>query len=650
MQVQVLHRQSKDFMATSPFEFKLRSAEDKTAVELEIMRRIQAAVSDSREQRDDWRAYADQIEGLLGGTGSNTPWQGACELNDTLTMEQFLSAHAALSGAQDRYPPVMVEATNKDDEKSAEMQEAYIPLKLNQGGFDKAKNELIFNALRYPVAIGYAGHRQIVRQRWEEIDVHPETGLKVEEDEQEPGTAYEKGYESFPEVIEDGLESLCIDSPDFYLYPATANDLQAANGCGHRIYLSADDLLAGIKDLDYDEDAVMELIAMGPGRRCEDSEEDRQQLYDRQGVSPPEDGDDLYEVFRWFCKPPLLYEQGEDGKPDFIVPGRYRDRDLEVICCPSSNIVLRMGISTHGHTRPYVPFYCWPVPGSFYGWCIPMLLDSIQTEANANIQHTINCMNMEINPAMKIQDSILQRYENIKFHPGAIIPYFTRPDEVQTFDFPVKSTVGLETQQWLDTKAEKVVAAGGYGTMPSKSRKAAEINATSQAASSKFDAMLRMWNLGLSTYWRQAAAILADNLPEEGEDFLSEEDHPKHITPHMLKGKFLYRPVANGQNADPQARAALAESKNKAADEYLALKGNPQTPPEVLKLKWHNTRAVLIDLGEHSPEGWIGEEPSGEAPPAPVAQPGAPPQGQPGMPGMMPPPQAQPPLQMIGAQ
>lgn len=641
-------------MATSPFEFKLKSAEDKRSVELEIMRRIQASVIGSADRDEMWQMYADQLEGLLGGTGSNLPWKGACELNDTITMEQFLTVWSALSGAQDRTPEVMVEASSKEDEKSAEMQEAYIPLKLNQGGWQKAKDAITFNALRYPVAIGYVGHRQIVRQRWQEFDAHPETGLKVEEDEQEPGTEYEKGYESFPEVIEDGLEARCVDSPDFYLYPTTQSDLQAANGCGERMYLSADDLLSCIKDLDYDEDAVMDLIAMGPGRRIGDTDDQKTQLYDRQGVSPPEDGDDLYEVFRWYCKPPLLYEQGEDGI-DFLVPERYRDRDLEVICDPCSGVVLRLGLSTHGHTRPYVAFYAWPVPGNFYGWCIPMLLDNLQAEANANLQHTINCMQMQITPAMKVSESELRRYENIKLHPGAIIPYMTRPDEIQTFEFPVTSTVGLEFQQYFDTKAEKIVTAGGYGTMPSKSRKAAEINATSQAAASKTDLVLRNWNRGLETFVRQAVAILAENMPDEGEDFLNEEDQPQHITAQNLRGRFQYRPVANGQNADPQARAALAESKNKTADEYLVLKANPQTPPEVLKLKWHNTRAVLIDMGEHAPEEWIGDEPSGEpAAPQPQAQPAGVPGAAGGVPPMGGPPpgmaQAPQPLQMIGAQ
>lgn len=624
-------------MPTSPFEFKLRDDETKREVELEIMRRIQDAVTDSLERDEMWQEYADQLEGLLGGTGSNTPWQGACELNDTITMEQFLNVLSAISAAVDRYPPVMVEATNKEDEKAAEMQEAYIPLKLNQGGFDKAKYDLIFNALRYPVAIGYVGHRQIIRQQWEAIEVDPDSGLEVEDDDQEPGEEYEEGYKSFPDVVEDGLESRCVDSPDFYLYPATQNDLQKAWGCGERMFWSQDELLSGIGDLDLDEEAVMQLIEQGPGQRIDGDNDKRQRMFELQGVSAPENDSDLYEVFMWFCKPPLLHEATGDGLR-FKVPERYRDRDLCVICCPAADVVLRMGLSTHGHTRPYVPFYAWPIPGNFYGWCIPMLLNSIQAEANANIQHTINCMQMEITPVLKIDDTMLRRYENISIHPGSIIPYFNRPDEIQTLDFPAKSSMGLELQQLLDTKAEKVVTAGGYGTMPSKSRKAAEINATSQAAASKSDLILRNWNRGLETYWRQAAAILADNLPEEGEDFLNEEDSKlSHITPQMLKGLYIYRPVANGQNADPQARVAIAEAKNKAADEYLALKGNPQTPPDVLKLKWHNTRSVLRDMGEHAPEEWIGEEPSGEPPPA-QPQAGAP-QGQPGMPGMIPPPQ-----------
>lgn len=301
-------------MPTSPFEFKLKSEEDKRAVELEIMRRIQCAVIDSADRDEMWIQYADQLEGLLGGTGTNTPWQGACELNDTITMEQFLNVWSAISAAVDRYPPVMVEATNKEDEKAAEMQEAYIPLKLNQGGFDRAKNDIIFNALRYPVAIGYVGHRQIIRQRWEEIEVHPDTGLEVEEDEQEPDQEYDKGYKSTPEVVEDGLESRCVDSPDFYLYPATVNDLQQANGCGERMFFSADDLLAGIKDLEFDEECVMDLLAQGPGQRIDStSENQRQNNFDQQGVQSPENASDLYEVFRWFCKPPLLYESTGDG-------------------------------------------------------------------------------------------------------------------------------------------------------------------------------------------------------------------------------------------------------------------------------------------------------------------------------------------------
>lgn len=620
-------------MSQSPFEFKL-SEETQEKVEAEIMRRISAAVSNSSDRNQMLEQYADQLEGLIGASGDSKPWDGASDLNDPLTMEQFLTAWAMVSGAMDRNPPVMVEASRADDDDAASIQEAFIPIKLNEGGYRQAKSDILFNALRYPVSIAYVGYKQVVGDEWEEVKTDPDTGLEVQDDDQDPDVKYDDGYKSVPSVLSDGLEVRCVDTPDFYMYPASHTDLQRANGCGERMYWSQDDLLAGIEDLALDKDAVLKLIAQGPTHAETDGADDaRQMLAERQGTSDPEGDDGLYEVFQWFCKPPLLFEGDDETGIEFLVPKRYLNKDLCVICCPAAQVMLRIGLSTHGHTRPYIPFYAWPIPKSFYGWCIPMLLDSVQAEANANIQHTINCANMEINPAMMVQENMLRRYENIRLHPGAMVPFGQPGDFPKPFEFPARSAIGYETQQWLSSKSEKLITAGGFGAIQSKQRKAAEVAAASQSAATKSDLILRNLNAGFEQMWAHSAALLAENMDEDGEDFLNEEDHTKKITPKMLKGRFKYRAVANGQNADPQSRVAVAQSKNEAADAYLALKGSPQTPPEVLKLKWHNTRAVLRDIGENSPEEWIGPEPSGEAAPGVPA----PPPGVPAPPGAAPP-------------
>ena len=624
-------------MNQSPFELSLEPAVH-AKLEAEIMRRINASISDMTERSQMLEQYADQIEGLIGSPGASAPWPGSSELNDPLTMEQFLTSQAMVSGAMDRNPPVMVEATSQDDEENASVQESFIPLKLNEGGFRQAKSDIIFNALRYPVAIAYIGYKQTVRDEWEEIETDPKTGIEVGDEDQDPSVTYDDGYKSVPTVIADGLEVRCVDTPDFFLYPANHTDLQRANGCGERMFWSQDELLSGIDDLGLDEQSVFKLIAGGPTHDAGEGDGDRMQARnERQGVEEAEGSEGLYEVFQWYCKPPLMFEGDENGG-EFLLPKRYRNRDLAVLCCPAAQVMLRLGISQHGHTRPYVPFRAWPVPNSFDGWCIPMILDSVQAEANANIQHTINCANMQINPAMKVQENMARRYENLQVKPGMLIPYQEKPSDIEPFTFAVNSSLGYETQQWLGTKAEKLITAGGFGSLQSKQRKAAEVQATSASASTKSDLILRNLNMGFEELWAHAAALLAENISDDGEDFLDEEDHAKRITPAMLKGKYVYRPVANGQNADPQSRVVVAEAKNHAADEYLQLKANAGTPIEVLKLKWHNTRAVLRDMGEHAPDAWIGELPSQEAtqtpPGAPGAVPGAPPV--PGMPAGMP--------------
>lgn len=75
-------------MSQSPFEFKL-SEETQEKVEAEIMRRISAAVSNSSDRNQMLEQYADQLEGLIGASGDSKPWDGASDINDPLTMEQF---------------------------------------------------------------------------------------------------------------------------------------------------------------------------------------------------------------------------------------------------------------------------------------------------------------------------------------------------------------------------------------------------------------------------------------------------------------------------------------------------------------------------------------------------------------------------------
>lgn len=611
-------------MQNSPLKLNLRG-ELKKKLETRIMDNITEAVRDHQDRDELLREYDDQLQGLTGWTGKK-PWKDACELDDPITRDQFLTYHSMLWAALARDPKMLVEAAFPDDEKAAEDFEPYMTHKMYEAGYNAVLPDLIYNLLRWPVAILYCGHiERVADTRFTGyVPADAPNTPPVEEQFKLQGVEYDAVPMMRPgEVVYKGLDLRSIDTTDFYQWPVQSKDLQTANGCGIRLLWTADDLLAGIDNWGLDEKIVYEMIQKPPPGTQEDGSDYRSLRDQRDGLGSNVDAG-FYEVFVWYTKMPLLFEDGELRTPKYLLGD-----DFLTISCPTYGSMLRMDFSPSGRTRPFVPYYMFKKPDCFYGECLPIWLEAIQSEANANIRHGINCMNFNITPSWKVYEPQMKKYENFRNFPGAIFPYSQKPEEIEVMYTPDQSGHSFELAQMLRNWAGQLTSGGGFNQLQTKVRKAAEVQAAQHAAFTKFDDILAYVQQGVELTWRQAASILANHMDDDGEDFLDQADHKRTVTPQTLKKYFIFRPVASSQNTDPETRIAYNEKRTQVVDTWLAMLANPQIPLPIKKMRWHLTRQSLIDLHTHNIEALIGVEPSEASQMLPQQPPQTPPVGAP---------------------
>jgi len=583
-----------------PEELTIRLDEEaREAFEQAIFRRIRHAVMGASDRDALLVEYDDQVEGLSNPTGPPR-WNDACDLDAPLTREACLTVQAQLVQAIKRDPKVVVEAVDPDDDDNAQAQEALLSSKSAEIGLDKALAAVAYYAIKYPVGVLFADWTE--RLKRETYPLYKDGERYIEEHEKEPGKTYDTQWFSMPVVEYAGPEVRAVPTGDFYLYPANARSLCEAGGCGERMLLTADDLLRGISDYGYDREAVYELIERGPGSALDQGFDKRGVDDQRSGVSEvTESGDGVYECFLWYTHCPLL----RDASGEFILPEEYLTEEFSCVACPDQQVMLRLNF--YRKPRPYIPFYIFPRYEMFYGDCIPQILNALQTEANANLRFFIDSLNITMSPAMKVKMGVEQYNENFRMFPGAMVRV-QNMDDMEPFQWAPPPHDAMQVQGYLEQAARELYSSSTFGQMPQKSRKNAEVQAVQQAAMSKFDLILFNFQQGLPDLAARLIALYLDNVGEEGLEFMDETEHRKRITPQALKGRYIYKAIGTSQSANPDTRLEHALAKQKVATDY-ALFGVKGLPPALLKRLWYAARNVLIDMGEHNPEGYLGPEP-----------------------------------------
>lgn len=612
----------------SPYRIEL-SSEAREEVESEICRRVQSAIEGAQARNSQLQIWRDQLQGF-GVTASNKNWSNACDFYDSISLESHLTLLSQIVGALHRDPKVAVESFDKENEDNARILEAYLSMEGSKINVDSHLYHLAQDACWSQAAVAYVGWQEKTRAG-REVGYRKDGDARVyTEEEREDGVEYEP-VPVGEEVTEEGFDIRAVDLSDFYLFPANAKSVDMATSVAERMLLAEGDLYDGIDDWGFDAEAVEELCNLGPS-----DEPERQQIQNAQdGIEGAPGRDGYYEVYTVYTRMPRTVAGGDEK-----IPEHYLQDDFLVVCVPSRQIVLKMGFSPYKE-RPYLTGGIMPMKDTILGMSLMGILEAIQTEANANIQWTVDMMNMTATPVLKGPKSEADNIAKQSVEPGSYLG-LDSPNEVMPLEWDRSGTRdGMAWQQDLRSRATSLVSAQGQGQLQNKVRKAGEIQAVETAAATKFGLYLTNFQRTVvAPLFQRMIALKAQfgSVDEDGEDFIDGEGHPQTLTLKALRGKYNIVAVGTSLTHSPEARIEVNKHKQEVQAPYLAAVMN-KMPPAILKLMWHSTREMLFDLGERNPEAWIGEEPKEEEQHQP--QPGMPPPGQPGqqqgppqMPGM----------------
>lgn len=588
------------------------------ALHAEVCRRVQGAIAGAQGRDDNLQSWRDQLEGF-GVDAQNELWANACDLADPISMEAFLTLLSQLCGSMHRDPKVAVEAFSKDDEEGAQIIEQWLSMETSRSSLDRHLYNLAYDACWSPYAVGYAGYEKCERTVRDVGYRKPGDARVLSEEETEEG----EDYDEVPVanvVVEERYDIRSVDPADFYLWPPTAESIERATMVCERMSLTEEELWDGVEDFGFSEENVEALCRLGPPQLGDKKE----QQADQDGLNEDVSDSGLYEVFTCYTRLPRRLPGGER------TPKHLLQDDFLVVCVPDFQIVLKMAFSPFKTERPYFQGGILSRPRKTTGHGLMAMLEPLQSEANANIQLTLDASNLTITPFLVGPKSAQEDVGKWKLQPGGYGAADAH-DQVHPLEWdraPLRD--GLAVQQALQARAKALVAAEGQGALQNKVRKNSEVQATETAAGAKFGMYLTNFQRTVvAELYRRLVSLKLQfgDVDDDGEEFLDAEGHSHRLTARALRGKYNIVAAGTSLTHSPEARIQIGQQKQAVQAQYLqaAVAG---MPPKFLKLAWHTAREILFDLGDHNPEASLGEEPKDDPPAAgaPVPQQGEPPQ------------------------
>lgn len=571
----------------------------KAGLERVICDRVGEAVEGASERNSQLQIWRDQLENN-SVTSANKTWTNACNICDPISLESFLTIFAQLLGALHRDPKVAVEAFFEEDVDHAMVMESWLSMESSRSLIDKHIYDLAYDACWSQACVGYVGWEQITRKSREVGYRKPGGGQTYSQEDKEDGQHYDEVPMS--EVVDE--EKFCIrtvDLSDFFLYPPTSKSIDRATMVCERMSVTEEELYDGVGDYGYDEDAVEELCRLGPSPPSDKDEIQASQ----DGLEIETGKTGFYEIYTVYTRLPRSVPGMDGTVPDYLLQD-----DFLVVCAPAQSIVLKMAFSPFKE-RPYFAGGIMPKKDSILGHSLMGMLEGLQAEANANIQFTVDAMNLTMCPTLFGPKSEIENIQKGKVQPGSYIGLDVPRTEIGPLEWdksPLRE--GLYWQGDIRNRAQSLTSAQGQGQLQSKVRKQAEIDNLQQQVSAKFGMYLSNFQRTVVAPLFQRMALLKyqfGDVDEDGEEFLDKEGKPQKLTAHALMGK--YNIVASGTSLtySPEARIEVAKQKQQVQQQYLL--GTVQLPPDKLPLLWHGARELLFDLGERNPEAWIGDEP-----------------------------------------
>lgn len=539
----------------------------------------------------------------------NRPNRQSCDLVDQITFEHFLALFATVRAARTQRPYWLFEAIEAGEEQSAQRVEKGLTIRAARDGFDAALYDADWIALRDAVAPMYIGWTERMRNvrslRYRAVDDEDPDNLVLAE-HRDPEVQYDEVPYLEPAVERVGFDFRVPDRGNFYMNPPESKDVDDAIGLGYREYWTANRLLEAIEDYDFDKDEVYELLRLGPTGYDDkgDYHESRSEVSGTTTQNRLEDGIGYWELFFWFGKLPVWTKNGGIEVPDYL----RRDEFLWVVC-PRYEKILRFSYSPYA-IRPFTLFRMLREPGGQGGESVPTITGAYQEEGTAIVRAGIDGMNLRTMPVMKRLAANEERFGVQVLSPGGTILCERSLNEIEPITWNMAQA--HETMAWLAdvrSRAKGVMSGAGYGELPQKVRKQAEVEAAVAGVSAKMS--LFVANLQASGMER-AALIMLSHLGQfgqkDGETYLERGQAPVKVDAEDWKRVYVIRPRGTAADADPSVRLErkryIMETLRNSPIYQMMIQAGDMRP------EYHALRELLTAMDEpNAIESYFGEEP-----------------------------------------
>ena len=588
-------------------------------VENILLQRCEAAQTDAQDRNERLKNLALVLEGeKLPRMGE--PWPNACSLVEPVVWTEVVQLHANMVAPLKRDPLVEASARFPGDEEKAVKQEAWLADTWRNEGFYDQFAFALWNLKRDHCAVMYYGWAEKVRQkrtvRYWDGESEDENGdpITLESDpttqageDGETLMAEETGiYLPLPHLEptekQRGGDYRVVDEANFYLYPSNAPSVDRAEMVFERWEMSEAELLDGISDYDFDEEAVLDLRGMGPTRPYSGTETDREQKDDRQGITPNEAAseDGVYECFLFFGRLPKLWETDGTAR----LPKWMWQDDFMGVICPAHNKVILLDFSPYAE-RPYFMWSLISEANRAMGAGIVQKLEGYAYEATHLVRNTLDSLDMGLQTPVIMDDGSAEENEGASLFPGAQLTEKV-PGGIRFPEMPNNAALGFEGLNMVLSRAKAVASNQSFGQIDQKVRRVAEIQNAMFAADEKFD--LYQWN-AFRVIPQMAARRIAMELQFNGnlDAKIRTPQGEVQVKASDLEGTFRYSVSASNANSNPDAQREKTQLKLQIQANFI--QGVSSLPPQWHPQLYHGARQALLDLGERDVEKWIGKEP-----------------------------------------
>lgn len=445
-------------------------------------------------------------------TAKNKPWPGASNFVVPFLAEKLMSIHARLVRAIFHVDPIwVVKPRMPEVREAANYIETYVDYLVDRGGYKPTLDMAILYALVEGTSVVKIDYQRVTKNVKSAADP---TGQTVEQ---------------FTEF--EGPRASLVPLRDFIVLPLNGNDLDKAQGCGHRFFLSRSQLKArGDAGVYANVNELLDANARGEEQR------QTQNPIFGQVPTPPTEVVEQFELFEMFWR----YDIDRNGTevPCLITFSRDGQKILRAVKFPYD----------HGKP-PYVALRPIPTPNLFYGTAFSQYLEPIQKELTASYQRRADALARATLPPILRQRGSGWNPNEQPIAPGETIDV-NDPNEVTVLQLPDYRPTNVQHEQMLVALGERITGISDFqlGRSPGQGRTFGEVRSILSEGEVRIDVLLARIHEGMKRLAELTFDIAYQFLPVQGvvpvgQDFF-------RITREMMRppgvGYEAYEFVPNG--------------------------------------------------------------------------------------------------------